>query len=281
MIFAELHGKLGQHHSRAHERAEDVLTSTVFGMLRYLPVRDWLPLLAARIRPIGLDAVSPVLPDAAWLDVGDVERCEQELWKMRHPHGEPDVLLSLYDGQSRLRHLVIIEVKLYSPKSGSAHIVEPIDGKSDEEEIAGIDDDQLVRYWRYLEEAAQAPARRQTVAGGSPGPAISLVYLTAHTTPPLDELMISRKAVEGEMRLGWLSWFDVWEVVRKLSAKSLPAHDLERLLSHKGFRRFTGFREQPTQAAPRPAATASFWRKRDWFRQTEAVTAGSSKFWQG
>ena len=52
MIFAELQGKLGQHHSRAHERAEDVLTSTVFGLLRYMPLSDWLGPLAGRIRPI-------------------------------------------------------------------------------------------------------------------------------------------------------------------------------------------------------------------------------------
>src|SRR4051812_26314321 len=42
MIFAELHGKLGEDYSRAHERAEDLLTSTVFGLLRYLTPADGL-----------------------------------------------------------------------------------------------------------------------------------------------------------------------------------------------------------------------------------------------
>ena len=37
MIFAELHGKLGTDYSLAHERAEDLLTSSAFQLLRYLP----------------------------------------------------------------------------------------------------------------------------------------------------------------------------------------------------------------------------------------------------
>ncbi|HUX02753.1 MAG TPA: hypothetical protein VMY35_17460, partial [Phycisphaerae bacterium] len=39
MIEADLRGKLGRDASLAHDRAEDLLTSTVFGVLRYIPER--------------------------------------------------------------------------------------------------------------------------------------------------------------------------------------------------------------------------------------------------
>lgn len=71
------------------------------------------------------------------------------------------MLMSLFDDQERLRHLLVIEVKLYSPKSGTAKIVKRgADADDEEEQLADIDKDQLVRYWRYLDELAQERAKQ-------------------------------------------------------------------------------------------------------------------------
>lgn len=292
MIFAEVHGKLGQHHSRAHERAEDLLTSTVFGLLRYLPLRAWLPALAGRVRPIR-EGRAPRFPaDASWLDTSAVVRCKLDLWRSRRPHGEPDVLLSLYDDQEQLRHLLLIEVKLYSPKSGTAKIVKGSAGTDEEaeeqiveeeEQLADIDKDQLVRYWRYLrDERAAERTKQANPPAGTPAICASLVYLTAHVTPPTDELLVSLQAGESDMRLGWLSWFDVWQVVHQIAARdqSLPAQDLETLLSHKGFRCFVGFRETATGVSEWSSSSPRFWRNRRWFGQQQALPVGRAKFWK-
>lgn len=292
MIFAEVHGKLGQHHSRAHERAEDLLTSTVFGLLRYLPLQAWLSALAGRVRPIE-EKRGPRFPaDASWLDTSAVVRCKLDLWRSRRPHGEPDVLLSLYDDKEQLRHLLLIEVKLYSPKSGTAKVVKSTADADEEaeeqiveeeEQLADIDKDQLVRYWRYLrDELAEEQAKRAGPPASTPPICASLVYLTAHVTPPADELLVSLKAAGSDMRLGWLSWFDVWQVVHQIAAQeqSLPAQDLEALLSHKGFRCFVGFGGTATGASAWIQSSPRFWRNRRWFGQQQAVPAGRAKFWK-
>lgn len=283
MIFAELQGKLGQHHSRAHERAEDVLTSTVFGLLRYLPLSDWLGPLAGRIRPIQKH-LGPKFPaDGTWLDVRTVATCEFVLWHRLSPYGEPDVVLLLRDAQERLLHLLVIEVKLYSPKSGSASkVAVAADDDDAEEELAGIDKDQLVRYWCYAC-AELARLQKSQPGGASDGvPATaSLVYLTAHSAPPSEELLISLAAGGSSMRLGWLSWFDIWQVAHAAGklGKSLPAADLEALLAHKGFRRFVGFHDLPCIPGLASEKAAQFWRHGDWFCSLHRPPVGSAKFW--
>lgn len=284
MIFAEIHGKLGQHHSRAHERAEDLLTSTVFGLLRYLPLSDWMPELVRRIRPIDEERGPGFPMDRNWLDSSTVVRCRLEMWRGRRPHGEPDVLMSLFDDQERLRHLLVIEVKLYSPKSGTAKIVKRgADADDEEEQLADIDKDQLVRYWRYLcDERSQERAKQTGDSADAPPICASLVYLTAHATPPTDELLLSRRAGGPDMRLGWLSWFDMWQVVHHIAArdKALPAVDLATLLSHKGFRRFIGFTSKETTSGAWSSESPRFWQKRSWFRQKGSAPVEGAKFWK-
>jgi len=289
MIFAELQGKLGQRYSRAHERAEDVLTSSVFGLLRYLPLESWLPPLAARVRTGPEFAVAP-----EWLDLEDIVRCDIKLWQRRSPFGEPDVVMHLFDAQEKLRHLVLIEVKLYSPKSGSAYRVEPAadaepDGDDEGEELAGIDRDQLARYWLF----ACSELQRLRAAGAgdaSKPPSASLIYLTAHATAPVDELEVSEAAAakvqgaEQPVRLGWLSWFDVWQVAYDGGQRGqgpLPIRDIEKLLGHKGFRRFVGFQAVELQVGAWVRTAARFWRRRSWFTLTRIPPAGGPRFWKG
>lgn len=276
MIFAELQGKLGRDHSRAHERREDVLTSTTFGLLRYLPLSDWLFPLAQAIRPVYLDR--PVLrPDANWLDVQEAVRWDVQLWQRKSPFGEPDVTVHLYDSQGVLLHLLVIEVKLYSPKSGSAELIGDALGEEGEE-LAGIDRDQLVRYWHFAQAMSRADSLKKDLEA-RPCPA-SLIYLTAHAAPPVDELLISLRA-EPRMRLGWLSWFDVWRVVYAAARRnqSLPAQDLAALLEHKGFRQFVGFRA-PSEFLPTlNRADAHYWRCRKWFSSRPLLPLGNARFW--
>ena len=66
MLFAERQRKLGRDGSRAHDRAEDLLTSTAFQLLRYLPLADGLLAVLGRARAVGADGqIQSVAP--TWL----------------------------------------------------------------------------------------------------------------------------------------------------------------------------------------------------------------------
>jgi hypothetical protein len=239
MIHAELRRKLGD---------EDRLTSTAFGLLRYIPVtHGFLPLFRC-VRPM-----SPT----AFPDLSGVARVEVEFWRYSASFGEPDMILRLLDANGRTRWVVLVEVKLHSPKSGRA--TEDADPAGD-----APDPDQLVKYWQLL------TTLDEVNAGATP----HLVYLTKHAVPPADELAESLRR-RPDMALGWLSWRDVWAVAK--GADGLPAEDLARLLAHLGLKRFDGFTPRAWAAPKRP----TFWQQCGWFRRLRPWTTPPVRtFWE-
>jgi hypothetical protein len=241
MIFAELHGKLGVDYSRAHERAEDLFTSTVFGLLRYLPPGEGLLAVLGVVRPFPKDSPRLTVSDRA-------TRCEIQFWPNFGNYGQPDLLLTVSDASNEPLLVVLIEAKLYAPKSGRADDDDP----SEEDRP---DPDQLVKYWQGLHILGY---QRERVR-------VYVVYLTAHSVPPVEELDESLRH-RPDMALGWISWTDIWEIVTPLASSHLPAYDLADLLAHKGFKRFTGFVAERW----RPLESARFWYEEDpsrkgWF----------------
>jgi hypothetical protein len=113
MLHALLHGKL----SREHENLEDVLTSNVFGILRYTdPRQALLPFLSSARSITGAD--NPLLSLAEPLTT------ELEFWRRLAWSGgvcEPDVLLRINSGDGR-RWLIGIEIKFRSGKSSSGFL---------------------------------------------------------------------------------------------------------------------------------------------------------------
>jgi hypothetical protein len=260
MIFAELRGKLGVNYSRAPERAEDLLTSTAFGLLRYLAPADGLLAILHLARPVRIEGDKILIrPDPDWLAVGTIGDISIEFWPYWPGYGEPDVLLTLRDPAGRAAALVAVEAKLHSPKSGRVRG----DDEPVEEEVA--DPDQLVRYWLGL----------QALKGG-PSTLRRLVYLTKHGAAPAEELAESVRRAPG-MQLAWLSWRDVWAVVASAAGNSLPAADLAQLLAYKGLKNFNGFRAEPWQSCP----VFSFWRQRAWFAGVQPWNGltGNTRFW--
>lgn len=254
MIFAEINGKLGVDSVNAHERSEDLLTSTAFGLLQYIPLRFGLLALLDRAKRVEHGASGVLATKSVnWIDTHAVTACEIQFWPFFDRYGEPDLLLRLTDAEGALVHICLIEVKLYSPKSGAAHDPD-LDVTDIGDADASVDSDQLVKYWHGLKRLPDLVR----------GVTASLIYLTAHSTAPIQELRQSIGRVDGEMRLGWLSWFDVFEVVRSASERASecrPAGDLARLLSHKGFEPFHGFHS----TAMTIPSTGSFWTEQIWF----------------
>jgi len=244
MIFAEIHGKLGIDYSRAHERAEDLLTSTAFGLLRYLMPAEGLLAILRLARPVRVEGETIIIrPDPDWLGVGPIAAIDVVFWPYWPGYGEPDILLTLRDHAGCPAALVVIEAKLHSPKSSQASE----DDEPTNENV--VDPDQLVRYWQGLQglPGFHAMPRR-------------LIYLTKHGAAPAEELAESVRRAPG-MQLAWLSWRDVWAVADSTAENSLPAADLAQLLAYKGLKRFNGFRVKPWQPPP----VCHFWRRGAWF----------------
>jgi hypothetical protein len=263
MIFAELRGKLGVDYSRAHERAEDVITSNVFGLLRYLSPEDGLLPILRRARRVHIETDSTLLySDLNWLDNTPCAGIDVEFWPTWSGNGQPDIFLALRDKAGHTSALVVVEAKLHSPKSGQADEQEELTDEN------SADPDQLVRYWRGLQSLP-----------GSPEIPRWLIYLTKHGAPPVEELTESLRRAP-TMQLAWLSWRDIWAVAELASAAYLPAADLAQLLAYKGLKNFNGFHAEPWQA---PSA-ARFWKSRAWFtdlRPWNAAAASTSGtgFW--
>src|ERR1700728_218161 len=101
MLFAERHGKLGRDGSRAHDRAEDLLTSTTFQLLRYLPLDVGLLAILRRVRAVGADGIiASTLP--SWLELDRVTVAEYEFWPRWSGFGEPDVVVHLFAGTAAI-----------------------------------------------------------------------------------------------------------------------------------------------------------------------------------
>jgi hypothetical protein len=255
MIFADLHGKLSGL-SRLDERREDVLTSTAFGLLRYVPEEEALLPLLRHTRRIELRNGEVVVGYGAhWLRFVGPRRCEVEFWPRLGRNGEPDLRIRCFGQDDALMEDLLVEVKYLSSKSGEA----------DEEETyepAVPDGDQLTRYWQVLD--------REEAAGVF----TAVIYLTAHAAPPIEELGRSLRRCE-RVRLGWLSWRDVWAVSARI--QSPPMQDLTRLLGHKGLKPFTGF---SSDGVPPTSKQSLFASRRNRFHYETPMPFPTERLWR-
>lgn len=160
-------------------------------------------------------------------------------WDRHGDYGEPDLLLLDAD------LAIVIEVKYGAALSGA---------------------DQLRKYRAMLD--AHYPQRRHR----------HVVYLTPDLAPP----SLAAEAVAGlDDSLWWLSWLDLSEA---LGAAGVPsptadeiAHDLLRLLRHRGLAAFAGF-----SVRERPEVTTHFWEDEVPLIGPHAgFNPRRSYFWQG
>lgn len=256
MLFAEVRGKLGRDGSRAHDRAEDLMTSTAFQLLRYLSFADGLGAVLAKVRGVGADEVGGDPPARLKVGSAGITAAHYDPWPHWREFGIPDMVVTLFAGSAAVGRLVV-EVKLDAGKSGAA------DDESEpgEEEPEVPDPDQLVKYWRGLK-------RRTDI------PALGVVYLTAGVIPPAEELRESVRREPGDL-LGWLSWRDVWSAVR--ACGELPARDLAAILAAKGLKGFDGFHAKPVTLP----ASGRFWTtaSRKWFAAAVPSLPTNCHFW--
>ena len=204
MLQAFLKGKL----SRDQENLEDLLTSSVFGTLAYMPGRALLSVLALATYDDGVPVPG--------LHSSTLKVVSTKFWPTYKCQGvgatEPDVVVELEDLLGR-RKVVFIEVKLHSGKSSG-----PVENST---EVG----DQLAREWCVLIE-------RCARSGMQP----HLVYVTADPRYPVFDIRESKREFESKravlarqfpFRCAWISWSKVATAFRDVEDPVL--RDISRL----------------------------------------------------
>ncbi len=246
MIPALLHGKL----SRDQENMEDVLTSSVFGLMRYLtPQSALLPWLA---RSESTESMSggQSFPLRLLGELGtDVPiDVQYEFWPYKRGTMwsicEPDVVIRVKISPTR-KLIILIEAKYRSGKSSIADC-ETEDGEYEVgQESEKAIEDQLAREWDNLVKVA-------TSEGAEP----HLIYLTAGFAASRNAIKssiadydVSNHKYETKVpRIYSLLWREVYEVIAFNSIsttghETLIAHDLLALMLRLKLTFFHGFRE--------------------------------------
>ena len=192
MLMALLRGKL----SREQENLEDILTSNVFGLLKYLPPEDGLfPFLSNAKTLDGRHPFESAPPGA---------KVEYGFWPWHKESGcngcEPDVELRIL-WPSGKKICVFIECKYFSEKSSE---------EDDEEDVVATKQaspvDQLAREWGNLVRLAKRE-------GATP----LLIYLTRDVGFPREEVEASQRAALKDsfgpaFSCCWLPWHQLYEV---------------------------------------------------------------------
>lgn len=228
MTIAEIHGKISAAGTNLSERMEDLLTSDVFGCMRYLPAQKALiPFLCAarsfhgNILTIPEKIIRVYYSFWPWLKLSGRNPCE------------PDVVIGL-EAEDGHVHLIMVEAKYYS-------------GLSSEEDERIEPNDQLARELDNLDAISCA------VLGWKPNLDIStraLLFVTQDMGIPRDLLAQSlseytrKRRREGD--IFWVSWRVLPSILEQsLGIESIPEHtavlkDMLTLLLRKDLRRFGG-----------------------------------------
>jgi len=211
MIEADLHGKI-----KEIENHEDLLTSTVFGMAKYIsnPFIPYLLSFAKTIKDMSFkDAIN-----------FDLRTSTPKIffWKKLPSLREPDIIIEFQDADKT--YLLGVEVKFYSPKSGEG------------------EDDQLKRYFQDL--MSKSKNENSIFLG--------IVYLTKY--PAYEDLKDSLRQIEdlqldidAKNMLFTLRWHDVTRAIMEYLKRDIPPieklilYDLIRYLKHKNLVEFNGF----------------------------------------
>ena len=217
MTVAELHGKISRTGTNCSDRMEDLLTSHVFGNLRYISDDKGLN----QILGIAINK------EGHYLKLLGIGEWKYYFWPS-FKRSEPDVYLE------NNKYKVIIEVKLHSGKSG-AYESEDRTGEEDGEYIYR---DQLAREWMDLMEKDQSKTP-------------VLIYLTKDYLLPVDAFKqswneLSESKEKFDQSIYYLSWSQIHFHLHKILEKKTDytkyerrvLEDILQILERRNLRRF-------------------------------------------
>jgi hypothetical protein len=223
MLLAEIRGK----QESGIRDSEDYLTSTVFGHLRYVTPGPFWQSLLSRARTLAIDGIERSLTEIVGTahQVPRYTKINISFWPKCPGLGEPELALCLTGGVQQPL-VILIEVKLWSPKSGEG------------------EHDQLKRYLQIADEV-----NRLTPAVPSDA-LVLVVYLTPRDASReiQESLQEYGDTPESRRRLFRLQWQDMIDAIGDaLELESehsrLILSDVRDFLRAQGLEYFHGFRK--------------------------------------
>ena len=235
MTIAELHGKLvPQSANWCHDRMEDLLTSDVFGTMKYTGWQpgflDWL---RSAISPDGTMRASQVLPKDE-----DIRRVHFQFWPRLANGREPDVLVGI---EQMDKHLLVIMIEAKYLSGASDLFVE------DYEITMHRSGDQIA------DQVNNFPERYPGIKDMLVTTRMHL-YVTAHSSCPTDVYDNSRPHIRRkDIPLFWVNWQSLpafltraLQTLENETAQALLS-DLLQLMTRKELVPFQGFDRKPAR----------------------------------
>jgi len=228
MSIAEIRGKISEAGTNISERMEDLLTSDIFGCLRYVPAEKVLmPFLHTACSFHGKDFTVP----------GKIIRVHYRFWLWLKSSGrvpcEPDVVIGLETDNHQI-HLVMIEAKYYS-------------GLSSEEDERPEPNNQLARELDNLDVASCATFGWQISLGVA---SRTLLFVTQDMGIPRELLRQSLAEYSHKRKkdsdIFWTSWRLLPSILEQSLQKETNSEykavmeDMMRLLLRKELIMFNG-----------------------------------------
>ena len=265
MTIAELHGKLApERPNGVHEQLEDLLTSDVFGTMKYAGWEhgflDWL----LQAEPAPVEPAPP--PISTYLAAGRISYVDYAFWPTLKNKREPDVAL-LFRIEERYPVVVLVEAKYMSGTSDweGEEDADPwaLTGNQIADQVRGLHQmaAEEVLTWFESTPTWQEMNRRQGIQK------IHL-FLTMHTRMPARQYELSQQKLPTPWPVPayWLSWTSLPEMLQShldQSDRHLAAliGDLHKLLRRKRLVPFRGFSLKPWQRA---SNESSFWQETWW-----------------
>ena len=280
MTIAELHGKLSPDKPMGvSERLEDLLTSDVFGTMKYVGWKrgfiEWL--LNAEVAPV--EPQPP--PIEYYLSKSKITNVEFKFWPRLANGREPDLaLLISFDLKDYL--LILIEAKYFS-RTSDWEMDEETDpfgltGNQIADQINGLNNMSPKDLFKWFESTSDSKLADADVCLEK----IHL-FITMHNVLPVNDYENSTKQIGNTWPIHayWLSWVSLSECLKKhfgqtdYGLNSL-IKDLYDLLHRKGLVPFRGFEMRPWYSGQK---SRFFWNEHYWDLQPLHLDKYRS-FWQ-
>jgi mRNA-degrading endonuclease RelE of RelBE toxin-antitoxin system len=231
MIMAELSSKVPE-----VVGMEDVLTSDVFGLIKYIdPGLMLKDILNASVR----------FSDKGNFIAGRITEASYYFWPKlsftwsgQRKVREPDIVIIL-KGEDGTETAVIVEVKY---RSGKSYIFE-----QQEQDEEGCVRDQLAEEMMavYSKDLSCEKSLAERLKNCNQK---YLIFVTGHTIFPEADKDETAKSIEdskitefGIDSMYWVSWYTIYDLIQKKAFLSPILYDLAALLELKGFTPFNGF----------------------------------------
>jgi hypothetical protein len=231
MIMAELKSKVSEVIGM-----EDVLTSDVFGLIKYIdPDLILKDILNASVS----------FSDKKSFNVMKIIEASYYFWpKISFTYNgrckvrEPDVVIIL-KGEDQTETAIIVEVKY---RSGKSNIIEQQE-QDDESHVRDQLVEELMAVYSKDLSCEVTLAEKLERCGQK-----YLLYVTGHTMFPESDIVETATSIKDNhitefsiSSMYWVSWYTIYNLIKKSASINPILQDLSMLLESKGFTPFNGF----------------------------------------